>query len=106
LSDQCDCRLLHEEIFFDDGSGEHVGTQPGSPVPVQDPNYPGNKNKYKTIPGRYDDDLMHKAIDETSTWTWNFFGNQCQNWVARVLATYKRLDAERMVTRGRLWPAH
>jgi len=106
LSDECDCRLAHEEIFFEDGSGDHLGTEPGSPVPIPDPGSPKNRSKYKPMSGRYDDELMRKAIDETSTWTWSFFGNQCQNWVTRVLRTYRGLDAERRGTSGKLWPAH
>jgi RHS repeat-associated protein len=95
VSDLLNFEVLHEEIFFDDGSGQHLGTEPGYSAAIADPEYPANKDQYKRYPGQFDDALMHQAIQATPTSKWNFFGNQCQNWTSRVAETYKRLDRER-----------
>ncbi len=101
LMDMCNCEAVHEELFFDDGTGEHVGGQPGEDGPVRDPGYPRNKGRYVPIPGWYDDDIMREVVTATATGEWQPFGNQCQNWATRWRIEYYKLLIKRWLERAR-----
>jgi RHS repeat-associated protein len=79
----------HQHIWFDDG--ENVGFGPDGRF--SEP--PEKRRKYRRCQTRYDDDLLRLAIENISAnedGEYDFFTNNCQEWVDRVLAEYKRLE--------------
>jgi RHS repeat-associated protein len=87
--DQVNNVVGHEHIWFEDD--ENVGFGPHGRFKEQ----PEKRKKYSRCREGYDDDLLRIAISNvpvSEDGSYEFFVNNCQHWVDRVLVEYRRLQ--------------
>jgi len=94
-SDANNTEPVHEQGFFEDGSGENTGffDCEGGKRLSEDPT---GKN-YVYDDTHYDDTLMREALKNLKDGKFNLFGlfgpkNNCQDWADRLRAEYERLQ--------------
>ena len=82
--------ISHEQLFFEDGQQPaNIGFFDDSTLKTEI-----NPRGYHRLAGKYDDCIMRKAVNNVKVHSYHLVGNNCQNWIADVLAEYERIKNE------------
>jgi RHS repeat-associated protein len=88
--------ISHEQLFFEDGKNpSNIGFFGDNTIKTE-PNPQG----YHIIPGKYNDCVIRKAVQNVKLKPYHLFGNNCQNWAHEVQDEYKKLLKDPATTKA------
>jgi RHS repeat-associated protein len=85
FTDKHNLDLMHEQGFFDDGSGDNIGFGPEGYMRNE------NSSRYTMDQNFYDDNLMRQAIKDVAPGNYNVFTNNCQDYADKLREKYKEI---------------
>jgi RHS repeat-associated protein len=94
LDDALNTELFHEQLFFDDGSGDNVGfgwTGRFSDNP---------DNGYRMDDKQYDDDLMRKAVGNVNDGEYSLLGGKVGKALNKILGLFGKHIDEKIIGNG------
>jgi ketol-acid reductoisomerase len=87
IDDALNLELLHEHMFFDDGTNENIGFGPSGRFRDDNPELKGYHYEEKY----YDDKLMREALKNVIDGKYSKLFNNCQDWAEKARNEYQKL---------------